>query len=124
MKTKQKTRALVVETRNREVAGGSLWAGRLLRQALSLFWPMAERGIKMEDRAALRKVQQKLLDIVKRGKFSREPETDPEAIELLNEICALPKNDQELLRTILKCSICENQYSGCIDCEVLKKAMA
>ena len=37
MKTKLKTRALVVETRNREVAGGSLWAGRLLRQALSFF---------------------------------------------------------------------------------------
>ena len=45
MKTKQKTRALVVETRNREVAGGSLWAGRLLRQALSFY---VEGGVFMD----------------------------------------------------------------------------
>ena len=44
MKTKLKTRALVVETRNREVTGGSLWAGRLLRQALSFYGGVIMRG--------------------------------------------------------------------------------
>lgn len=46
MKTKSVNRALVVETRNREVAGGSLWAGRLLRQALFLF----RGGVIMEEK--------------------------------------------------------------------------
>jgi len=56
MKTKLKTRALVVETHTGDVMGGSLWAGRILRQALSFYG----RGIMDENDKTAKKKCEKL----------------------------------------------------------------
>ena len=73
MKTKSVNRALVVETRNREVAGGSLWAGRLLRQALFSFMG----GVIMGGKPYLDRW----------GKF---------VLDIMNYSRKLPKDQQEL----------------------------